>query len=88
MTTNLAPTRVVRFVEDVLSAADIRLNGDRPQDIQIRNERFFASVLSRWSLGLGESYMDGDWDCSALDQCIARLLTADLDEKIRGRARL
>lgn len=88
MTTNLAPTGVVRFVEDVLSAADIRLNGDRPQDIQIRNERFFASVLSRWSLGLGESYMDGDWDCSALDQCIARLLTADLDEKIRGRARL
>ena len=88
MTTDPVPTGMVRFVEDVLSAADIRLNGDRPQDIQIRNERFFTSVLSRWSLGLGESYMDGDWDCSALDQCIARLLTADLDEKIRGRARL
>lgn len=88
MTTSPAPRSLVRFVEDVLSAADIKVNGDRPHDIRIHNGRFFNSVLSRWSLGLGESYMDGDWDCHALDQCIAKLLTADLDERIRGRARL
>lgn len=88
MTTATAPKRISRFFEDVLASADIRINGDRPQDIQIHNSRFFDLVLSRWSLGLGESYMDGHWDCLALDECISRLLNADLDDKVRGAARL
>lgn len=88
MTTATAPKRINRFFEDVLASADIRINGDRPQDIQIHNSRFFDLVLSRWSLGLGESYMDGHWDCPALDECISRLLNADLDDKVRGAARL
>lgn len=88
MTTTLAPKGLVRFVEEVLSAADIKVNGDRSHDIRIHNGRFFNSVLSQWSLGLGESYMDGDWDCTALDQCITKLLAAGLDEKIRGRAQI
>ncbi len=88
MTTIRAPKGIVRFVEELLSQADIRTDGQRPHDIRIHNDQFFDAVLSRWSLGLGESYMDGHWDCSALDECIARLLSADLDERIRGTARL
>ena len=76
-----------RLVQELLAKADVRLNGNRPHDIRIYRPQFFDKVLSRWSLGLGESYMDGDWDCDALDQCIARLLIADLDDSVRGRAR-
>jgi cyclopropane-fatty-acyl-phospholipid synthase len=88
MTTINTPKGIVRFVEELLSQADIRTDGQRPHDIRIHSDQFFDAVLSRWSLGLGESYMDGHWDCSALDECIARLLTIDLDERIRGTARL
>lgn len=35
------------------------------------------------SLALGESYMDGWWDCQALDQLFHRLLRARLDQKAR-----
>jgi cyclopropane-fatty-acyl-phospholipid synthase len=76
-----------RFVQELLAKADIQLNGGRPHDIRIHRQQFFEKVLSRWSLGLGESYMDGDWDCQALDQCITRLLSINLDDDIRGKAR-
>lgn len=88
MTTVTAGAHIFRLVDDLLATADIRLNGHRPHDIQVRNPQFFDKVLGRWSLGLGESYMDGDWDCDALDQCIERLLAADLDDRIQGLARV
>jgi cyclopropane-fatty-acyl-phospholipid synthase len=30
-------------------------------------------------LGAGESYMDGWWDCEALDEMVTRVLRADID---------
>ena len=38
----------------------------------------YERVFTSWSLGLGESYMDGEWDCDALDELFTRLLRADL----------
>ena len=34
-------------------------------------------------MGLGESYMDGWWDCIALEQLFSKILRARLDRKIR-----
>jgi len=34
-------------------------------------------------LAFGESYMDGWWDCDALDQLAVRLLSAHMDKKIK-----
>jgi cyclopropane-fatty-acyl-phospholipid synthase len=45
----------------------------------VHDERFFAQVLTRGELGFGESYMNGDWDCEALDELSSRLFAADLD---------
>ncbi len=50
----------------ILSLADVQIKGSRPWDIQVNNYRFFARLLGEGSLGLGESYMDGWWDCKAL----------------------
>lgn len=61
----------------VLASADIRIGGDRPQDIQVHDNRLYARVIRDGDLGLGEAYMDGWWDASQLDMFFAQLLQVD-----------
>ena len=70
-------------VTELLESADIKINGQKPYDILVHNEDFYARVLSGGTLAFGESYMDGWWDCDALDQLAVRLLSARLDKKIK-----
>ncbi|GAB4183858.1 MAG: cyclopropane fatty acyl phospholipid synthase [Geothermobacteraceae bacterium] len=77
-----------RRLEYLLNLADVRIDGDRDWDIQVHNPHFFRRILAQGSLGLGESYMDGWWDCGAIDQLICRLLRAHLDEKVTYPAAL
>lgn len=65
-------------VQKILSRADVRIDGDREWDITVNNDRFYSRVLRHGSLGLGESYVDGWWDCPALDQLFSRILGAEL----------
>ena len=65
----------------LLGEADIRIGGDRPWDLQINHPKTAEFILARGSLGLGESYMKGWWDCPQLDEFVARLLAARLDER-------
>lgn len=74
--------------EELLAQADVRLNGPRPWDLQIRHDGTFERVLGQGSLGLGESYMDGWWDCERVDEFICRALRADLDRQVRNPALL
>lgn len=70
-------------ITKLLSLADIQLNGDRPWDLQLNDTRLFDRVLAEGSLGFGEAYMDGWWDCEALDQLIFRAYTADIKRQLR-----
>lgn len=70
------------LVEKLLQAADIKINGQRPWDIQVLNENFYKRVLSSGSLGLGESFMDGWWECERLDEFIHKALKADVRSRI------
>lgn len=70
----------------LLAHADIRIDGDRPWDITVHHPDTAARVLARGSLGLGESYMDGWWDCARLDEFICRVLKARLDERVGNTA--
>ena len=79
-----APFR--RRVERLLAHADVRIDGDRPWDIRVHAPRFYPRVLGQGSLGLGEAYMDGDWDAASLDGLLSRLLAARLDERVQGFA--
>src|SRR4030065_904433 len=67
-----------------LAETGVRVDGLDPWDIQVRDDRFYARVLKDGSLGLGESYMEGWWDCRRIDEFIYRLLKGKLEEKIRG----
>jgi cyclopropane-fatty-acyl-phospholipid synthase len=51
---------------------DVRVSGTRPWDIRVHNPHFYNKVLAGGSLALGESYMDGWWDCRDLDVTIER----------------
>ncbi len=72
-------------VQSLLDRAGVELDGTRPWDPAIHDQRFFARVLSQGSLGFGESYMDGWWDCERLDQFVERLKRARLDRAVRAR---
>jgi cyclopropane-fatty-acyl-phospholipid synthase len=71
------------IAQSLLKSAGITINGDQNHDIQIHNEKTYDRVLSKGSLGLGESYMDGWWDCKNLDQFFYRILDANLDQRIK-----
>ena len=76
--------RARKIVEELLRQADVRLNGDRSWDLRIHNDRLFSRLLCHGSLGLGEAYMDGWWDCERIDEFICRLMKAELNRRIRS----
>ena len=80
--------RVPKIIQEIFSSVGIVVNGSNPWDIQILDERAFSLILSRWSLGLGEGFMRGYWDCLDLEEFLYRLLKDDHNEKIRGYANL
>ena len=63
-------SRLRRHFERLIEPADIRLDGDRPWDVRVHDERLFQRVLTNGTLGLGEAYMDGWWDCEAIDEMV------------------
>lgn len=66
--------RAKTIILRTLERAGVEVHGPKPWDIQIRNERFYGRVLRFGFLGLGESYMDGDWDCQRIDLFCERLV--------------
>jgi cyclopropane-fatty-acyl-phospholipid synthase len=74
-----------RRATQLLATAGIAVGGNRSWDIQVHHPATFDRILTQGSLGLGESYLDGWWDCGAVDEFIARVLAARLDQQV-GRA--
>jgi cyclopropane-fatty-acyl-phospholipid synthase len=63
-------------VGEVFAQAGVAIDGTAAHDIRVHDQRFYARLVRDGSLGLGESYVDGWWDCDQLDELIARLLRA------------
>ena len=72
-----------RYLENRLNSADILINGDRPFDMQVNDDRVFNRVLLNGSLGLGEAYMDGWWECRQLDEFFNRIFGITPNENVR-----
>lgn len=78
------PSTAHRTLAQLLEPAGITLGGTEPWDIVVHDPRMPARVLARGSLGAGESYMDGWWDCERLDDMLTRLLRSSLDRRLRS----
>jgi cyclopropane-fatty-acyl-phospholipid synthase len=73
---------------ELLDLAEIKINGSQPWDLQVHDNRLYERILRDSSLGLGEAYMDGWWDCESIDGFICRVLTERLDDKVRNNTRM
>lgn len=71
-----------RIAAELLGRAGIEINGSAPSDLRVKNPLFFKRVLQEGSLGLGESYMDGWWECERLDIFFHKVLRAGLEKQL------
>lgn len=71
-----------RTLTEWLAPAGIRVDGDAPWDFNVRDPRVFRRILAEGSLGAGESYMEGWWDCPQLDELLTRIFVAHLDDRL------
>ena len=83
----MANSTIRNEIQRILKPADVRINGDRPWDIQVHSPDFYPRVYAGGSIALGESYMDGWWDCESLDQFFTRILECRVDQNacVKGK---
>ena len=67
----------------ILDRAGVPVNGSVPWSIQVHNEKLWDRVISQRQLGLAEAYMDGWWDCDAIDVMLTKLLETDVLGQLR-----
>jgi cyclopropane-fatty-acyl-phospholipid synthase len=70
------------WVNKLLKPSEIRINGNNPWDIKILNKKVYNRIKAEGSLGLGESYMEGWWECEALDQFFYKLFLGKVPSSI------
>ncbi len=71
------------YLKKLFSTANIVVDGKNPWDIKVLNKKFYHRVLSNNKLGLGESYMDGWWECDDISEFICRALRANINNLIK-----
>ena len=74
-------------LQEFLDPADVQLNGEREWDIRVLNEGFYSKILAGGSLAFGESYMDGWWECDAIDKLSDRLHRAMVKGTIKRQSK-
>ena len=69
-------------VQELLNLADVKINGNRPWDLQVHNEKLYSRVLAQGSIGFGEAYMDGWWNVKDLDKFFTKIFLSRINRKI------
>ena len=75
-------TRLENRAREILAIAGITVNGKAPYDIQIHDDAVYRRAFGHGSIGIGEAYMDGQWDVEDLSAFFARVSRARLDKKL------
>ncbi len=69
----------------LFDAAGVEVGGSAPWDIQVLDGTLWRRMLRHGTLGFGEAYMDGQWECERLDELVCRMLLADGDRLMPPR---
>jgi cyclopropane-fatty-acyl-phospholipid synthase len=77
METNTAKTLVLELAEKF----DLKEVIERL--VTVHDERVYARILRDRNLGIGESYMEGWWDCEAIDEVIYHAQRAQIGPKMQ-----
>ena len=67
-----------RTVRRAFEEADIEIDGVRPWDVRVKDPAFYFRLLRNPAFQLGETYMDGLWECEAIDELMVRLLVSGI----------
>lgn len=71
-----------RMLEKFLGDIGVTINGNKPYDVKIHDQRFYTEILKKQNLGAGECYMQGLWDCDQLDELFYRICRHKLYDKV------
>ncbi|GMR14637.1 MAG: cyclopropane fatty acyl phospholipid synthase [Gammaproteobacteria bacterium] len=71
-----------KAVRDILALAELGVDGEQPWDLRVTSKDFYRRLLGQGSIALGETYMDGLWECEQIDVFIYKVLRAGLEHKI------
>ena len=63
-----------QYLENSLSGAGIDINGGRPYDMGVLDDRIFTRALTGGIEGLLDGYVKGWWETDRLDELTARVL--------------
>ena len=64
-----------RYLENLLSGAGIEINGGRPYDMRVLDDRIFTRALTGGIEGLLDGYVQGWWETDRFDELTARVLS-------------
>ena len=62
-----------KLVTKLLKRADIEINGSRPSDMQVKDNSFYKRFLREGRVGLGDGFVEGQWDCQDLSEMFHKL---------------
>ncbi|MFT7615326.1 MAG: cyclopropane-fatty-acyl-phospholipid synthase [Candidatus Woesearchaeota archaeon] len=77
-----------QIVADITAQVGITINGSKKYDIKVLDDKFYPALLANGTLGFGESYMDGYWECDQIDELTSKLLMRESDTKIQSKLTL
>jgi cyclopropane-fatty-acyl-phospholipid synthase len=66
--------------QKIARECDIEINGNRDSDIQVRSSEFYKRVVRDGSLGFGEGYVEGLWECNNLSELFYKIARTGYDE--------
>lgn len=69
------------YVKKTFAQAGVAIDGDNAWDIKVNNNRFYQDLFFNGSLGLGESYMRGDWETKDVEELFFRVISEGLEKK-------
>jgi len=70
-------------LSNILQPAGIVINGENSWDPQVQDPRTYQRILRDGHLGIGESFMDKWWDCASLDELVCKIISNEIQTKIR-----
>ncbi|MEA2339416.1 MAG: cyclopropane-fatty-acyl-phospholipid synthase, partial [Thermoanaerobaculia bacterium] len=80
--------RLKRAIEEVLAPAGIAIDGTRPHDVRVRDDRFYDAFVADGFTGIRDAYVEGWWETDRLDEATYRVLSTRVPIGFANRATL
>ncbi len=71
-----------QFVRNLLAKGGIGINGNQPWDMQVHDPNLYSRIIAEGTIGLGEGYMNRQWDCERLDEFFYRCVLHKLGKQL------